>query len=173
MVRFTYRVSAVKIKCPEVSGSFPCPQTATVTVALRVSAPRTPLQPGKPISLTAAPLQNRVADPYENALAERMNRTIKEEFCSDSVLPSRRLAQLAVAEAVTLYNTYRPRLALGGKTPEKSTQIQIPVASDKRLPGLQLTSTYLRTLHRTLHNDNDYFRSKRWRVWTRLSAVSL
>jgi transposase InsO family protein len=57
-------------------------------------------------------------DPYENALAERMNRTIKEEFCLDSVLPSRRLAQLAVTEAVTLYNTYRPHLALGGKTPE-------------------------------------------------------
>lgn len=57
-------------------------------------------------------------DPYENALAERMNRTIKEEFCLDSVLPSRKLARLAVAEAVTLYNTYRPHLALGGQTPE-------------------------------------------------------
>jgi len=57
-------------------------------------------------------------DPYENALAERMNRTIKEEFCLDTVLPSRKLARLAVAEAVRLYNTYRPHLALAGKTPE-------------------------------------------------------
>ena len=57
-------------------------------------------------------------DPYENALAERMNRTIKEEFCLDSQLPSRALARQAVDEAVMLYNTYRPHLALGGRTPE-------------------------------------------------------
>lgn len=57
-------------------------------------------------------------NPYENALAERMNRTIKEEFCLDSVLPNRTLARRVVAEAVRLYNTYRPHLALGGKTPE-------------------------------------------------------
>lgn len=57
-------------------------------------------------------------DPYENALAERMNRTIKEEFCLDSQLPSRALARQAVDEAVMLYNTYRPHLALSGQTPE-------------------------------------------------------
>lgn len=57
-------------------------------------------------------------DPYENALAERMNRTIKEEFCLEYGVPTRDLARQAVAEAVTLYNTYRPHLALGGQTPE-------------------------------------------------------
>jgi putative transposase len=57
-------------------------------------------------------------DPYENALAERMNRTIKEEFCLEAGLPTRILARQAVAEAVRLYNTYRPHLALGGQTPE-------------------------------------------------------
>jgi putative transposase len=57
------------------------------------------------------------SDPYENALAERMNRTLKEEFCLNQSLPSRRIAQIAVKEAIELYNTYRPHLALKGKTP--------------------------------------------------------
>jgi hypothetical protein len=54
----------------------------------------------------------------ENALAERMNRTIKEEFCMEHGVPTRDLARQAVAEAVSLYNTHRPQLALGGQTPE-------------------------------------------------------
>jgi putative transposase len=57
-------------------------------------------------------------DPYENALAERMNRTLKEEFCLENGLPSRDLAAQAVAEAIRLYNTYRPHNALAGQTPE-------------------------------------------------------
>jgi putative transposase len=57
------------------------------------------------------------SDPYENALAERMNRTLKEEFCLSGRLPSRRVAALAVDQAVDLYNTYRPHLALNGQTP--------------------------------------------------------
>ncbi len=63
-------------------------------------------------------------DPYENALAERMNRTFKEEFCLDGTLPSRALARRAVEEAIHLYNTYRPHQALGGATPEAVHQQQ-------------------------------------------------
>jgi transposase InsO family protein len=55
--------------------------------------------------------------PYENTLAERMNRTIKEEFCLEHGLPTRDIVRPAVTEAVKLYNTYRPHLALGGLTP--------------------------------------------------------
>lgn len=57
-------------------------------------------------------------DPYENALAERMNRTIKEEFCLDTELPSHAVAAAAVTQAVELYNSYRPHLALKGRTPQ-------------------------------------------------------
>jgi putative transposase len=57
------------------------------------------------------------SDPYENALAERMNRTLKEEFCLNGWLPSRRIAAMAVDQAIDLYNTYRPHLALKGRTP--------------------------------------------------------
>lgn len=62
------------------------------------------------------------SDPYENALAERMNRTLKEEFCLNGRLPSRRIAAMAVDQANDLYNMYRPHLALKGRTPSEVHQ---------------------------------------------------
>lgn len=58
-------------------------------------------------------------DPYENALAERMNRTLKEEFGLGRLLPSRQKAFLLTKEAVKIYNTYRPHMALKMKTPNE------------------------------------------------------
>ena len=58
-------------------------------------------------------------DPYENALAERMNRTIKEEFGLGEEIKTRSLAQQMIQEAVYLYNNYRPHLALNYKTPNE------------------------------------------------------
>lgn len=57
------------------------------------------------------------ADPYENALAERMNRTMKEEFGLGTLLPSRKVAKELVEQAVYLYNHHRPHGALSMKTP--------------------------------------------------------
>ena len=62
-------------------------------------------------------------DPYENALAERMNRTIKEEFFLDGILKTKEQVYQNVKEAVELYNTYRPHLALKMKTPEQIHKI--------------------------------------------------
>jgi putative transposase len=59
------------------------------------------------------------SDPYENALAERMNRTIKEEFGLNRILPNKNLVKNLVKESVTLYNKRRPHLALGMRTPEE------------------------------------------------------
>jgi transposase InsO family protein len=56
-------------------------------------------------------------DPYENALAERMNRTLKEEFGLGNRMQSRQQAFQLVQEAIQLYNEYRPHLALNMKTP--------------------------------------------------------
>ena len=56
-------------------------------------------------------------DPYENALAERMNRTLKEEFGLGRRLPSRQQAFRLAAEAVDLYNQRRPHLSLKMNTP--------------------------------------------------------
>ncbi len=60
------------------------------------------------------------SDPYENALAERMNRTIKEEFCLDTVLKTKLQVYNTVKEAIELYNNYRPHLSLNYKTPEST-----------------------------------------------------
>lgn len=69
------------------------------------------------------------SDPYENALAERMNRTIKEEFCLDHRLANKRQTFVAVSEAIELYNNYRPHQALSLKTPNHIHQkIQPPEA---------------------------------------------
>ena len=62
------------------------------------------------------------SDPYENALAERMNRTIKEEFCLDGTLKTKNLAYAAVKQAINLYNDYRPHLSLSLKTPNQLHQ---------------------------------------------------
>lgn len=68
-------------------------------------------------------------DPYENALAERMNRTIKEEFGLDIIVKTKELVRRVIEEAILLYNTYRPHLSLKMKTPEEVHQMKIPITS--------------------------------------------
>jgi len=62
------------------------------------------------------------SDPYENALAERMNRTLKEEFGLGQTLKNKDQAQEMVKQAVELYNNYRPHLSLQMKTPQQVHQ---------------------------------------------------
>ena len=57
-------------------------------------------------------------DPYENTLAERMNRTLKEEFGLGRRLPSKQQAFRLAQEAIELYNQKRPHLSLNMKTPD-------------------------------------------------------
>jgi len=66
-------------------------------------------------------------DPYENALAERMNRTIKEEFGMDRTLKSKQQLRALVEESILLYNSKRPHLALKMKTPDQVHKTKIPV----------------------------------------------
>lgn len=65
-------------------------------------------------------------DPYENALAERMNRTIKEEFGMDRKLKNKQQVYQLIEESIFLYNNKRPHLALKMKTPEQVYQTKIP-----------------------------------------------
>lgn len=65
-------------------------------------------------------------DPYENALAERMNKTIKEEFGLGKRLPTRQQAFRMVEEAVHLYNNLRPHWALNLQTPQTVHLQKIP-----------------------------------------------
>jgi putative transposase len=59
------------------------------------------------------------SDPYENALAERMNRTIKEEFAMNGKLKDKEQLDELIKESINLYNQNRPHLALNMKTPDE------------------------------------------------------
>ncbi len=70
------------------------------------------------------------SDPYENALAERMNRTLKEEFLQYRQYFNFDQAVEAVAWAVRMYNNKRPHLSLDYETPATAyaaaTQSHVP-----------------------------------------------
>lgn len=59
------------------------------------------------------------SDPYENALAERMNRTLKDEFGLGQPIKTKQQAFYLTQEAIHLYNHYRPHLSLNMKTPHQ------------------------------------------------------
>lgn len=67
-------------------------------------------------------------DPYENALAERMNRTLKEEFGLYRQMENLQQAKLLVTEGIKLYNSKRPHLALRMSTPDEVYKAKIPAA---------------------------------------------
>jgi putative transposase len=67
------------------------------------------------------------SDPYENALAERMNRTLKEEFGLNRKMLNKKQVCDLIKESVELYNNYRPHLALGMNTPNQIHSRKIPV----------------------------------------------
>jgi transposase InsO family protein len=56
---------------------------------------------------------------YENAMAERVNGILKQEYCICSCFKNKDQAEVAVEEAVNLYNTRRPHMSLDYETPEK------------------------------------------------------
>jgi transposase InsO family protein len=56
---------------------------------------------------------------YENALAERVNGILKNEYSLDATFGDYCQAYRACKEAINLYNTRRPHWALGFQTPEE------------------------------------------------------
>ncbi len=59
----------------------------------------------------------QTGDPLHNALAERINNTIKNGWLFDSEEESFEQVQIRIDAAITVYNTFRPHQALGMKTP--------------------------------------------------------
>jgi putative transposase len=70
-------------------------------------------QRGLPISMTES---NHCA---ENALAERMNGILKQEYGLGVEFPTKAAARQAVEQAIWLYNTRRPHTELGYRVPEE------------------------------------------------------
>ena len=65
-------------------------------------------------------------DPLENAVAERVNRTIKEEFTDDRELHFSSLeeATAAIKKFVHFYNTKRPHRSINWNTPNEAHQLK-------------------------------------------------
>jgi putative transposase len=56
---------------------------------------------------------------YENALAERVNGILKNEFNLDLTFRSKYLATKAISESIYIYNQHRPHWALNLSTPKQ------------------------------------------------------
>jgi transposase InsO family protein len=56
---------------------------------------------------------------YENAMAERVNGILKDEYLLDATFADYRQSYQACEQAIELYNIRRPHGALGFKTPEE------------------------------------------------------
>ena len=72
-------------------------------------------------------------DPYENAIAERINRTLKYEYGLKHTIKTRKLAKKMVDQAVYIYNNLRPHLSLELKKPnEVHVNPTVPYKSYKK-----------------------------------------
>ena len=58
-------------------------------------------------------------DPYANAIAERVNGILKQEFLLEDYLVDIKTMKLIVKDAVHIYNTQRPHWSCHMKTPEQ------------------------------------------------------
>ncbi|WP_145993619.1 integrase core domain-containing protein, partial [Tenacibaculum finnmarkense] len=58
-------------------------------------------------------------DPYENAIAERINRTLKYEYGLKLTIKNTILAKKITKSAINIYNNLRPHLSLDLNTPKK------------------------------------------------------
>ena len=56
-------------------------------------------------------------DPYENAVAERVNGILKYELGMGHTMPSLKVAKMMIKEAVHIYNNERPHLSLNFQKP--------------------------------------------------------
>lgn len=57
-------------------------------------------------------------DPYENALAERVNGILKEEYLNEYSVSNLNQAKVILDSVVRLYNEERPHMSCGYQTPE-------------------------------------------------------
>jgi transposase InsO family protein len=76
---------------------------------------------------------------YENAMAERVNGILKQEYGLGETLKTRREAREALEEGVRLFNERRPHVSLGYETPSKTHG-----GSSRRSPGAAGTPVALR-----------------------------
>lgn len=84
-------------------------------------------------------------DPYEKALAERVNRTIKEDMLLNRGFISYAAAEEGVQRAIENYNQLRPHRSCGFHTPEQAHRMQGEMVKKwrvrQRRPAAKMQST--------------------------------
>lgn len=79
-------------------------------------------------------------DPYENAIAERMNGILKEEFYCSTTFADHEQAERHIAQSIKLYNTRRPHLSCHMLTPEMAhDKVSLHPKTWKTKKGLHVT----------------------------------
>ena len=73
--------------------------------------------------------------PHENAIAERVNGILKEEWLYDQDFGSLKNGRRKIKEIITIYNTYRPHNTLKNKTPEQIHDLDFPRHKAVRVIG--------------------------------------
>ncbi len=58
-------------------------------------------------------------NPYENAVAERVNGILKEEFLLNKIFKTKQDTIEAVQEAISSYNELRPHMSINYMTPNQ------------------------------------------------------
>jgi len=71
------------------------------------------------------------SDPLENALAERLNGIIKEEYLSAYEVNTIKEAKTLLASVITLYNNERPHMSIGNLKPNQVHQSKLPIETRK------------------------------------------
>jgi len=64
-------------------------------------------------------------DPLENAIAERLNGILKDEYLNDSPVKTIVDARIALARAVYLYNEDRPHMSIGNLYPSQVHELSL------------------------------------------------
>jgi putative transposase len=80
-------------------------------------------------------------DPYENAVAERINGILKAEFGLDDVFENYELLELQVQQSIALYNQLRPHMSIGLLTPnqaDKQRKIKLKTWKNKTYTKLMI-----------------------------------
>ena len=70
-------------------------------------------------------------DPLENAIAERINGIIKNEYLETYVIDNIKQAKELLKTVVELYNSERPHMSIGNLTPNKVYQSKEPIKIQK------------------------------------------
>lgn len=65
-------------------------------------------------------------DPLENAVAERMNGILKEEYLKHEAPVNKDQAKQLLDRAINLYNEHRPHFSIGLLTPERVHSVGLP-----------------------------------------------